>query len=341
MKKTLTIALFVILTLATTACSNETETQTVTTQETFEVAIPTPETPQQSDEATIQMTNTAKTIETIMGTVEIPEDIQRITVLQPAYNEALHSLGIYPTASVCEGTTYPDVAHYMVEGADYEIINIGWQSSDANINLEAILETEPDLIFSSAQMPESYEALSQIAPTVVVDHATVNDEGYRVWDTRLLAIAEIFDKTSEATKVIDDYNTFVSESKDKIADVVEGKNAMVLRVTSNDIRYYTAQGMGQLYQGLGVATSPMIPDISVMFEAISAEYMLEINPDYLFVIVQDDVAYEELKSTPIWESLEVVQNDRVLDVSYQDWFMGAGEYTSRNVINECLELFLR
>ncbi len=320
-----------ILSISLSACSNK---QTPTThQEPVQTV-------QQENKESEQVTNTLdnKVVSTLMGDVELPSNIERITVLMPHLNEDLYMLGIYPTASVCEGTTYPDLG-FIENGSPHEIINLGWQSSSDNLNLESISDSNPDIIFASGSMVDSFDILSQIAPTIIIDY-TKNEDGTRNWRPKFLEVANIFDMEQEALEMISEFDKQAEFAADEIADAIGDSDAMVLRVTAKDLRYYTAQGMQTLYTDLGVTEPYMIPSPDAMFEAIAAEQLLDINPDYLFVIAQDESEYQLLTDTPIWSHLDCVQNDQVMVVDFQRWFMGFGLVSSKQIIEDCKNLFI-
>ncbi|BBI63575.1 hypothetical protein HSBAA_48810 [Vreelandella sulfidaeris] len=107
----------------------------------------------------------ARTLDTAYGDVEVEGTPERVVTLYEGALDASLAAGITPLGAV---TTRggDNVAEYVEAhlGEDRPAI----MGVVREINIEAMLAQQPDLILAPAQLPdEQYQLLSRIAPTVV------------------------------------------------------------------------------------------------------------------------------------------------------------------------------
>lgn len=275
--------------------------------------------------------STGSVVDTVMGEVETVTDAVRVTVLGSSYTEHVLALGIVPTATV--EADYDEKVLAMLEGTEF----IGNQ---AEPSIETILGTNPDVIIGSQDMAEHFDVFNKIAPTFLFE-SSWHDAEPRDFRENFRQIAVALNLEDKAEEVIAQYEEYAISANAQIEELIGDSNAMVLRVTAKDLRYYSPKLMGTLYTDLGVNTPDQIPDSSTTYESMVSQYLLEIDPDYIFVLVSDTQAYDELKETIIWKELTAVKNDAVLDVLMTVWMTGDGPISSEIVIDNALELFTR
>lgn len=324
MNKLKTLFLASMLALSAVACSSSNEESTGTG--TQPQSSPPSETGTQSDSVTTQE---VVMVDTVMGEKEQVVNPERVTILGSSYTEHILALGILPAATV--EATYDDSVLAMLEGTEF----IGNQ---AEPSMETILATYPDVIIGSQDMAEQYDVLDKIAPTFLFE-SSWHDAEPRDFRENFKQIAMAVGMEEKAEEVIAEYEKKAAAAKIEIEELIGDKNAMILRVTTKDLRYYSPKLMGTLYTDLGVSTPPMIPDNTSTYESMVSQYLLDVNPDYIFVLVSDTQAYDELKETVIWKELDAVKNNNVQDVLMSVWMTGDGPISSGIVIDNALELF--
>ena len=148
---------------------------------------------------------------------------------------------------------------------------------------EAVNALAPDLIIvagrSSAALPE----LAKIAPTIDLSNDWASFEASIKDNSRKLG--EIFGKEAEVEALIATLDEKIAAVKADAADA--GTGLIVLTSGAEVTAYGTGSRFGWIHDTLGV--TPAIADVEAAThgDAISFEFILETNPDWLFVIDRD------------------------------------------------------
>ncbi len=107
----------------------------------------------------------ARTLETAYGDVEVADNPVRVVTLYEGALDAALAAGVTPVGAV---TTRggDNVAQYVTDYLNaHELAHPEIVGVVREINIEAVLAQQPDLILAAAQLPEEqYQLLSQIAP---------------------------------------------------------------------------------------------------------------------------------------------------------------------------------
>lgn len=148
---------------------------------------------------------------------------------------------------------------------------------------EAVNALAPDLVIvagrSSAALPE----LAEIAPTIDLSNDWASFEASIKDNSRKLG--EIFGKQAEVEALIAALDEKIAAVKDDAADA--GTGLIVLTSGAEVTAYGAGSRFGWIHDTLGV--TPAIADVEAAThgDAISFEFILETNPDWLFVIDRD------------------------------------------------------
>ncbi len=135
------------------------------------------------------------TVTDVKGDVEIPKDPKRIVDISGA-SDILSLIGyeVIGTAN-SDGYDYTILPTYLEETlADAQILGY---SMLAEMDVEAIMALNPDLIIISTVQEKMYDQLSKIAPVVMVEMKQVD------WKEDFLHVAGVFGKEAEAQAWID------------------------------------------------------------------------------------------------------------------------------------------
>jgi iron complex transport system substrate-binding protein len=182
---------------------------------------------------------------------------------------------------------------------------------------EAVNALAPDLIIvagrSSAALPE----LAKIAPTIDLSNDWASFEASIKDNSRKLG--EIFGKQAEVEALISTLDEKIAAVKADAADA--GTGLIVLTSGAEVTAYGAGSRFGWIHDSLGV--TPAIADVEAAThgDAISFEFILETNPDWLFVIDRDAATGEGaaaaildnelVRQTKAWKSGNVVYIDPV------------------------------
>lgn len=242
--------------------------------------------------------------------VEIPADPQHIVYVGSNPGDLL-ALGVKPMGASLSviGTqvAYPD----LLEG----IADIGYPFSP-----EKILALSPDLIIFDDWDETGIEALSQIAPTVVVGL-----DGSFPTEERVRQLAELFGRTAEADTWFNDYKAKVAAVKAQL-NLTEGETATSLLVLGSDLYIMGNNGLNEtLYGQLGFKPTEGVQkliDADERFTSISDEVLPQYIGTNLFILTDSSsetvTRQTALMDSGLWKAIPAVKEGRIyiLDSKY-------------------------
>lgn len=274
-----------------------------------------------------------RVIEHLMGETVIEGEPKKIASLFPYMTDQLLSLGITPIAASAAGPNSDAFSSYIPEELLKDTTNVGWFSEP---DLETLLMTEPDLILGLPHLEKAYEQLEKIAPTVLFDKE-YTDEGVKDWRSTFEKVASFVGKEEKAQEIIEEYNQKVKKAKEELSKSVGDETVMFLRVRQKELRYYGQKNFDIIYGDLGLQPPPEFPNNESTFQPLSLEKLPEINPDHIFLLIQSEEKYENIKTTPLWENLTAVQKDNVYIVNYDLFMQAFGPIAYEQVIDEVVQ----
>lgn len=175
-----------------------------------------------------------RTIEHYFGETEI-ESTDRVAVLDGDRTlEAVVALDVQPVAAVKPPLT-GDYSSVVRERLDDEPIDLG--TAEGEVNYEALLEAEPDLIIMHAEADsdrEIYDQASAIAPTIAIEYTAAG------WQDVLRELGGVFERGDEADDLIAAYEQHVTEAREAIG--IDDVTMSVVRVRTDGVRYMTQDG---------------------------------------------------------------------------------------------------
>ncbi len=215
------------------------------------------------------------TVTHAQGETTLPGVPAKVVSFDFAAIETLEALGI--EIAGLPGSNLP--AHLQkYAGDDYAKVGSLFEP-----DYEALAALEPDLIIVAGRSSTAYPDLAKIAPTVDLSNDWVNF--YASIKANAEIIGQIFDKGAEIEALIAETDAKVEATKAAVAD--QGKGLIVLTSGAEVSAYGPGSRFGFIHDTLGV--TPVIEDVEAAThgDAISFEFILEANPDLLFVIDRD------------------------------------------------------
>ena len=229
--------------------------------------------------------------------LEVPYNPQRVAILDMASLDILDSLDLGDRV-VGSATTSLDYLQKYVTNS--KIANLG---TIKEADLEAVMASEPEVIFIGGRLSKSYDALSEIAPVVYL--ATDSEIGV-VESVRKNAatIASIFGKEDQVEEKMagfaDRIQALSAFAKDKTA-IVGLSTSGSFNVLGNDGRC-SIIGREIGFQNLGDGDVTSTHGNETSFELI-----VQLNPDYIFVMDRDAAIGTDSAKL----AKEIVENDLV------------------------------
>jgi iron complex transport system substrate-binding protein len=250
----------------------------------------------------------------VRGEVEIPAEPQRIVDLS-GNSDILSILGykVIGTANsdAYDYTKFPVYLEETLKGAEI----LGYSMQDT-MDVEAVMNLNPDLIVISTVQEKMYDQLSEIAPTVMIKLEALN------WKEDVKAFAKVFNKEEAANKWISNYESKAKEDGDKVKKEY-GESTTYLSFLASGGQFFIFDGAGfgnVLYEDMGLAKPEGMPEQSdISLPVVTYEGLASIKSDYIFLIATDeDLA--QLESNAIWNSLPAVKEGKVVKLQSSPYF---------------------
>ena len=236
------------------------------------------------------------TVTDVRGEVEIPAEPQRIVDLS-GNSDILSILGykVIGTANsdAYDYTKFPSYLEETLKGAEI----LGYSMQDT-MDVEAVMNLNPDLIVISTVQEKMYDQLSEIAPTVMIQLEALN------WKEDVKAFAKVFNKEDAANKWLADYEAKAKEAGEKIKSEY-GEDTTYLSFLASGGQFFVFDGAGfgsVLYEDMGLKKPEGMPEQSdISLPVVTYEGLASIKADYIFAIATaEDLA--QLQSNAIWNS---------------------------------------
>ena len=259
-------------------------------------------------------TENTVTVTDVRGEVEIPANPKRIVDLS-GNSDILSILGydVVGTANsdAYDYTKFPSYLEETLSGAKI----LGYSMQDT-MDVEAVMNLNPDLIVISTVQEKMYDQLSEIAPTVMIQLEALN------WKDDVKSFAKVFNKEEVAEKWLKAYEEKAKEAGDKIK-AEYGENTTYLSFLASGGQFFIFDGAGfgsVLYEDMGLSKPKGMPEQSnISLPVVTYEGLAAIDTDYIFLITTDE-DYTQLESNAIWNSLPAVKEGKVVKLGASPYF---------------------
>ncbi|WIJ24906.1 siderophore ABC transporter substrate-binding protein [Devosia sp. RR2S18] len=180
-----------------------------------------------------------------------------------------------------DGVPSSNAPSYLADQIPADAIQIG---SLFEPDFEGIAAAEADIYLVAGRSRTAYPTASEIVPTV--DLSIDNNAIVEGVKTNLTKLGEIFDAEDKAAELISNLDAKVAEVQ---AAAEDKGNALVLVTNAGNIGVYGPDSrVSWIYNEIGLESAMTeVEDGDHGGDSVSFEYILEMNPDWLFVIDRD------------------------------------------------------
>lgn len=266
--------------------------------------------------------------------VEVPLKPERMVVVDMAALDTIDYLGEGERVVGLPKNSSVDYLKSYIDNPD--LVNIG---SLKEPDLEGILSTEPDLIIIGARAADFYDQLSQIAPTLFLS----NDYEKGVLQSaseNITTIASILGKEDDAKELIQDYQARLEGLKPK----AEGLSAVIGIVTNGGFNTLGDGSRGSfITKEVGFENLAADVDSTHGNEA-SLELLVELDPDYLFVIDRDSALAaegaqlaEQILDNELVHKTKAYREGRIIYLDPAAWYLTEGGARAMGIIMSDVE----
>lgn len=266
--------------------------------------------------------NETITITHELGSTEISKNPQRVVSFDYGIVDALDGLGVEVV-----GLPKSGVPEYLNKFNDEKYVDLGGLKEP---NMEKLFEVKPDLIIISGRLEDMYGELSKIAPTVFIE---IDNENYiESFKGNMNTLADIFGKEKEVKTLLADIDSSIEEINAKTS--VMDEKALITMVNDGSVSAYGANSrFGIIHNTLGVKEADMNIEGSSHGQKISFEYIVDLNPQYLFVVDRGAISggqssAKEVLENELIKTTDVYKNGKIVYLDPQVWYTSVGGFTS-------------
>ena len=274
---------------------------------------------------------TTITIKHELGETVLKGKPEKVVVFDFGVLDTLDELGIEVT-----GVPQSAIPPYLKKYASSEYTNVG---SLKEPNFEAIHALKPDVIFISSRQADLYDEFTKIAKTIYlgIDYSNYMDS----FTNNMEIIAQVFGKEEQMKTELEEVKKSIKSIKEKTAS----SDAKTLVIMSNEgaiSAYGPSSRFGVIHDVFGYQPADEKIEKSTHGQTVSSEYVLETNPDILFV-VDRDAAFDENASVKSSIENELVQktnafkNGKIIYLNGGPWYLSGGGLQSLKIMIEDAE----
>lgn len=275
------------------------------------------------------------TIEHSQGKTEVPDNPQKVVVFNIATLDIIDALNIPVTAVPQSDVHLPD---FLSKYSNNSYTNVGTLFEP---NYEVLSSIQPDLIVAGGRTTDVYNKLSEIAPTISLD---IDSKDFLTSLTqRTQQLGTIFHKEDEAKKLIDDFNQKIAQLKPKTSTA---GTALVIMVNGGKMSAYSSKSrFGFVFDQLGFEPATTFQDAGRHGNAVTSEFILSVNPEWLFVLDRDNAignkeaqSAQQVLDNELIQKTAAWQHNHVIYLDSTSMYIAGGIQTYSRLLDQLNEV---
>jgi iron complex transport system substrate-binding protein len=271
------------------------------------------------------------TIKHQYGETVVKKNPEKVVVFDFGILDTLDELGIEVA-----GLPQAAIPDYLKKYADKKYTNLG---SLKEPDFEAIHAMQPDVIFISARQAELYDQFAEIAPTVFIefDYSKYMES----FEKNMNLVGDIFGKEDQVAAELKDIKANVASLNKKAKSANE--KALILLANEGQISAYgPSSRFGLVHDVFGLGAADEKIEVSTHGQVVTFEYIMEKNPDVLFVIdrnvaVGGDAGAKKVVENELVEKTNAFKNDKIVYLDANTWYLSGGGLKSIKLMAEEIE----
>jgi len=262
------------------------------------------------------------TVEHEYGEAKVPKNPEKVVVFDFGTLDTLDDLGVEVA-----GLPRTNVPGYLSKYDDDKYTNLG---SLKEPDFEALHALKPDVIFISGRQADMYDQFAEIAPTVYVGLDTANYMESFKHNAELMG--QIFDKEDEVKAELEDIDKRIDAIKEKTTST-DSKGLIVLATEGKVSAYGPSSRFGLIHDVFGVKPADEKIEVSTHGQNITFEYILEKNPDILYVVDRDaavgnGASAKDSIENDLVKKTNAFKNGKIVYLNGEYWYLSGGGLVS-------------
>ncbi|WP_041094709.1 siderophore ABC transporter substrate-binding protein [Bacillus badius] len=260
------------------------------------------------------------TVKHELGETKVEKNPEKVVVFDFGSLDTLDKLGVEVT-----GLPKENIPKYLSKYEEDKYENTG---SLKEPDFEKVNALSPDLIIISGRQAELYDQFAEIAPTIYlgVDPADYMNS----FKNNATTIGEIFGKEEEVKTELAKVEEEIGQLKEQASK--EDKKALVVLANDGKVSAYgPGSRFGLIHDVFGVKPADENIEVSSHGQSISFEYIVEKNPDYLFVVDRGAVVAEgggssakQVIENDLVKNTNAYKNDNIVYLDPGYWYLSGG-----------------
>ncbi|MFK2825401.1 siderophore ABC transporter substrate-binding protein [Bacillus sp. B190/17] len=260
------------------------------------------------------------TIKHELDETKVKKNPEKVIVFDFGTLDTLDQLGVEVM-----GLPKQNIPKYLSKYEDEKYENVG---SLKEPDFEKVNELGPDVIIISGRQAELYDQFAEIAPTVYLG---VNPADYmNSFKKNVTTLGEIFGKEEEVKAEVSKVEEEISKLNEQASK--EKKTALVVLANDGKVSAYgPGSRFGLIHDVFGVTPADKDIEVSQHGQSISFEYIVEKDPDYLFVVDRGAVVSEgggssaqQVIENDLVKNTKAYKNDNIVYLDPGYWYLSGG-----------------
>ncbi|WP_066319744.1 siderophore ABC transporter substrate-binding protein [Bacillus sp. FJAT-29814] len=274
------------------------------------------------------------TIKHKYGETVVKKNPKKVVVFDFGILDTLDELGV--EVAGLPQATIPD---YLKKYGDKKYTNLG---SLKEPDFEAIHAMKPDVIFISTRQAELYDQFAEIAPTVYIefDYSKYMDS----FEKNMNLVGEIFGKEDQVAGELKEVKADI-EALNKKAKAANQKGLILLANEGQISAFGPSSRFGLVHDVFGFGAADEKIEVSTHGQVVTFEYIMEKNPDVLFVIdrnvaVGGDAGAKKVVENELVKKTNAYKNNKIIYLDANTWYLSGGGLKSIKLMAEEIEAAL-
>lgn len=264
-----------------------------------------------------------------LGETTVEKNPEKVVVFDFGMLDTLDELGVEVA-----GVPQKNIPSYLSKYEDSKYVNVGGLKEP---DFEAIHAMKPDVILISGRQSAMYDELSEIAPTIFVGVDTTNYmESFK---ENMEMVAELFGKEDEMKAELADIDERIAAINEK-SSKSDAKSLIILGNEGKVSAYGLSSRFGIIHDVFGFKAADEKLEVSTHGQSITFEYILETNPDILFVIDRDaaiggDASAKDSIENDLVKKTNAYKDGKIIYLDPDYWYLsGGGLQSVKEMIKE-------
>ncbi|MTI59354.1 MAG: ferrichrome ABC transporter substrate-binding protein [Firmicutes bacterium] len=268
---------------------------------------------QNSTTENVKAIGETRIVNTIKGEISIPAKPLRIADISGSSEELL-ILGqnLVATANTDPYNTTEFLSYIKDRMKGVKIVGFSMRDT---MDIEGILETNPDLIIISQRQEKIYDQLKAIAPVIMIKNY-VND-----WRSKLNKLAKLFNQEKVAQTWLEKYDQKADKTAQKIIEKNGQQTYLTILAIGGQFYILNNGGLGSiLYDDMNLAKPDNFPiQDGISLPVVTMEGLSEIDADHIIVIASKG-ARKDLEASSVWKSIRAVKEGNITTLDGQPYY---------------------